>query len=73
MKNETHSESDSEKKAVDSTMLPKADLEASRLEIPASVQDVMSKIEQAQLLRAREVSIVHENSIGCNLLFFNFS
>ncbi|XP_070264910.1 protein FAM186A [Myotis yumanensis] len=54
MKNETHSESDSEKKAVDYTIQPKADPEASRLETPASVQDVMSKIEQAQLLRARE-------------------
>ncbi|XP_036154898.1 protein FAM186A [Myotis myotis] len=54
MKNETHTESDSEKKAGDYTIQPKADLEASRLETPASVQEVMSKIEQAQLLRARE-------------------
>ncbi|XP_059537126.1 protein FAM186A [Myotis daubentonii] len=54
MKNETHTESDSEKKAGDYTIQPKTDLEASRLETPASVQEVMSKIEQAQLLRARE-------------------
>lgn len=69
MKDDTHTESDSEKKAVDYTIQPKADLEASKLETPASVQEVMSKIEQAQLLRAREVGIVHENFIGCNLLF----
>lgn len=69
MKNKTYSESDSENEVVGYTIIPKLDLEVPRLEVPDSVQQIISKIEQAQLFRAKEVGIVHENFIGCNLFF----
>ncbi|XP_054574583.1 protein FAM186A [Eptesicus fuscus] len=54
MKNKTYSESDSENEVVGYTIIPKLDLEVPRLEIPDSVQQIISKIEQAQLFRAKE-------------------
>ncbi|XP_036886864.1 protein FAM186A [Sturnira hondurensis] len=57
MKNEIDNESDSENEVVDYTSLSRKDLdrlEAPRLEIPVSVQQVISKIQQAQLYRARQ-------------------
>ncbi|XP_053517409.1 protein FAM186A [Artibeus jamaicensis] len=57
MRNEIDNESDSENEVVDYTILSRKDLdrlEAPRLEIPVSVQQVISKIQQAQLYRARQ-------------------
>lgn len=69
MKNEARSESDSENEVVGYTIIPKMDIKASRLEVPLSVQNIMARVEQAQNFRAKEVGIVHENFIGCNLFF----
>ncbi|XP_035874935.1 protein FAM186A [Phyllostomus discolor] len=57
MKNEIDNESDSENEVVDYTILSRKDLdrlEVPRLEIPISVQQIISKIQQAQLYRARQ-------------------
>ncbi|XP_045685344.1 protein FAM186A [Phyllostomus hastatus] len=57
MKNEIDNESDSENEVVDYTILSRKDLdrlEVPRLEIPVSVQQIISKIQQAQLYRARQ-------------------
>lgn len=51
-------ESESEKEVADSTIISSKALYKSgvpQLEIPFAVQDVISRIEQAQLYRAREV------------------
>lgn len=69
MQHEIDSESDSETDAMGYTLIPRVKIEVSRLEIPDSIQQIVSKIEQAQLLRTREVGIFHENFIGCNLIF----
>lgn len=58
MQNEIDNESDSENEVVNYTILSRQDLgipEVPRLEIPVSVQQVISKIQQAQLFRARQV------------------
>lgn len=52
-------ENEAEKEIFDFTKMYKAVLERSEvpnIEIPFAVQDVISRIEQAQLQRAREVS-----------------
>ncbi|XP_053777473.1 protein FAM186A [Desmodus rotundus] len=57
MQNEIDNESDSENEVVNYTILSRQDLgipEVPRLEIPVSVQQVISKIQQAQLFRARQ-------------------
>lgn len=58
MESGIESESESEKGAVDSTIMsiiPFYKSEVPKLEIPLAVQNVISRIEQAQLNRAREV------------------
>lgn len=58
MQNEIDDEYESENEVMDFTFKSRKDLNSSivtKLEIPISVQQVIYKIEQAQLLRAREV------------------
>lgn len=69
MENKRDYESDSGNEVEDCTIMPKVDLQVSKLEVPVEVQKIISKIEQAQLLRTREVGILRENFIACNLFF----
>ena len=58
MSTEKNDENEAEKETFDFTKMYKAVLERSEvpnIEIPFAVQDVISRIEQAQLQRAREV------------------
>lgn len=74
MKNEIDNESDSENEVVDYTILSRKDfdrLEAPRLEVPVSVQQIISKIQQAQLYRARQVGSTRE-LYRLQLFFFYF-
>ncbi|XP_036312905.1 protein FAM186A [Pipistrellus kuhlii] len=54
MENKIDYESDSESEVEDYTIMPKVGLQVSKLEVPVEVQKIISKIEQAQLLRTRE-------------------
>lgn len=59
MSTETNDEYEAEKETLDFTKMYKTVLQRSevpKLEIPFAVQDVISRIEQAQVQRAREVS-----------------
>lgn len=69
MENAIDHESGSENEVENYTIMPKVDLQVSKLEVPVEIQKIISKIEQAQLLRTREVGILRENFIGCNLFF----
>lgn len=58
MQSQIDSESESEKEVADSTIMYRKAFyksEVPELEIPFAVQDIISRIEQAQLHRAREV------------------
>ena len=58
MSTETNDEYEAEKETLDFTKMDKTVLQRSevpKLEIPFAVQDVISRIEQAQVQRAREV------------------
>lgn len=55
MQNETKDESESENEVMDPIMSRIAQSMVSKLEIPDTAQQVISKIEQAQLFRARQV------------------
>lgn len=58
MSTETNDEYEAEKETLDFTKMYKTVLQRSevpKLEIPFAVQDVISRIEQAQVQRAREV------------------
>ena len=58
MSTETNDEYEAEKETLDFTKMYKTILQRSevpKLEIPFAVQDVISRIEQAQVQRAREV------------------
>lgn len=55
MQNETKDESESENEVMDPIMSRIAQSMVSKLEIPDTAQQVISKTEQAQLFRARQV------------------
>lgn len=58
MENKIDNEHESENEAMDYTVMSKKGIDTSEipmLEIPDSIQQVISRIEQAQLFRAREV------------------
>lgn len=55
MQNETDDEPESENEVMDPIMSRIAQSMVSKLEIPDTTQQVISKIERAQLFRARQV------------------
>ena len=71
MSTEKNDENEAEKETFDFTKMYKSVLERSEvpnIEIPFAVQDVISRIEQAQLQRAREVGSKWK-VLDCNFLF----